>query len=180
MNRLLQREVYNTNTYKHYNGFNHGDYVIRNENKYDGEVIRVHGDTGIMYFKEVQKTNLKTSEEYSETVSEIVYDEFDSEEERSEEVSIDKIYELFKLNYSNTVHKYQGSQKKVVVFIASPSHTTLSWGANRLKLAYTAISRATQTLIILGNKDTFFNIQKCKDEPFVSSFMTEFNDYDFE
>jgi len=84
------------------------------------------------------------------------------------------------LNYCNTVHKYQGSQKDVVVFICSSIHSSLSWGTNRLKLAYTAISRAAKNLIILGDKETFFAIQNCKEEPFVSSFMSEFNDCEIE
>ena len=84
------------------------------------------------------------------------------------------------MNYCNTVHKYQGCQKDVIVFIASPLHNSLTWGTNRLKLAYTAISRAAKTLIVIGDKQIFFDIQKCKDEPFVSSFMSEFNEYNFE
>ena len=170
MNRLLQSSVYNTNNMnsKSHGDFNDGDYVLRTENQYDGDVIRVNGDTGRMYFGESSKTVT------------ILYDDFDSQEEEKEEVPIDKIRDLFMLNYSNTVHKLQGSQKEVVVFICDPRHSTISWRTTRLKLAYTAISRAKQTLIILGDKDTFFNVQKCKDEPFVSSFMTEFIEYDIE
>ena len=97
-----------------------------------------------------------------------------------EELDVCEIGDKFTLNYCNTVHKYQGSQKDVVVFIASSLHSSLSWGTNRLKLAYTAISRAAKTLIVLGDKKTFFDIQTCKDEPFVISFMKEFNEHDFE
>ena len=162
MNKLLQNYVYNANNYYEHAYFKEGDRVMRTENKYDDDVIRVNGDTGIIYFKE-QNALIK----------------YDDEQSPNEEVALCDIKDKFTLNYCNTVHKYQGSQKNVVVFIASSLHSSLSWGTNRLKLAYTAISRAAKTLIILGDKATFFNIQQCKEEPFVSSFMSEFNDYEF-
>jgi hypothetical protein len=177
MNKLLQNDVYNhDNPYEH-GYFKEGDYVMRTENKYDDDVIRVNGDTGKMYFKEVVKMNPKTNKSYKENVAWIFYDD---EQTPMEEVAVCDIKDKFTLNYCNTVHKYQGSQKDVVVFIASSLHSSLSWGTNRLKLAYTAISRAAKTLIVLGDKKTFFDIQTCKDEPFVTSFMKEFNEYDFE
>lgn len=177
MNKLLQNYVYNANNHYAHGYFKEGDYVMRTENKYDDDVIRVNGDTGKMYFKEVVKMNPKTNKSYKENVAWIFYDD---EQTPMEEVLVCDIKDKFTLNYCNTVHKYQGSQKDVVVFIASSVHSSLSWGTNRLKLAYTAISRAAKTLIVLGDKKTFFDIQQCKDEPFVSSFMTEFNEYDFE
>lgn len=177
MNKLLQNYVYNANNHYAHGYFKEGDYVMRTENKYDDDVIRVNGDTGKIYFKEVVKMNPKTNKSYKENVAWIFYDD---EQTQMEEVPVCDIKDKFTLNYCNTVHKYQGSQKEVVVFIASSLHSSLSWGTNRLKLAYTAISRAAKTLIILGDKKTFFDIQTCKDEPFVSSFMKEFNEYDFE
>jgi len=138
----------------------------------------VNGDTGKIVFKESTVLNPKTGRARKENMAMVIYDE--DSENNIEEVPLIDIKDNFTLNYCNTVHKYQGSQKDVIVFIASPIHNSLSWGTNRLKLAYTAISRAAKNLIILGDKKTFFDIQKCKDEPFVSSFMTEFNDYDFE
>ena len=89
------------------------------------------------------------------------------------------IKDNFTLNYCNTVHKYQGSQKPVIIFICSPLHNSLSWGTNRLKLVYTAISRAQKKLIVIGDKQLFFDVQNCQDEPFVSSFMSEFITYEF-
>ena len=177
MNKLLQTYVYNPdNHYKHGN-FKEGDYVMRTENKYGDEIIRVNGDTGKIYFKEITKLDTETNKSHTQNVAWIIYDD---EQTPMEELDVSEIGDKFTLNYCNTVHKYQGSQKDVVVFIASSLHSSLSWGTNRLKLAYTAISRAAKTLIVLGDKKTFFDIQTCKDEPFVSSFMKEFNEYDFE
>ena len=177
MNKLLQCYVYNHDNHYEHGYFKEGDYVMRTENKYDDDVIRVNGDTGKIFFKEILKTNPKTNRSYKEKVALVYYDD---EQTPMEEVDLCDIKDKFTLNYCNTVHKYQGSQKDVVVFIASSLHSSLSWGTNRLKLAYTAISRAAKNLIILGDKKTFFDIQQCKNEPFVSSFMTEFNEYDFE
>ena len=177
MNKLLQNYVYNYDNHYAHGFFKEGDYVMRTENKYDDDVIRVNGDTGKIFFTDILKTNPKTNKNYREHVARVYYDD---EETPMEEVPICDIKDKFTLNYCNTVHKYQGSQKDVVVFIASSLHSSISWGTNRLKLAYTAISRAAKTLIVIGDKKTFFDIQNCKDEPFVTSFMKEFNEYDFE
>lgn len=176
MNKLLQNDVYKPNIMYAHGYFKEGDHVMRTENKYDDDIIRVNGDTGKITFNEVMRMNSKAGKTYTEQVAWVFYDDGSPEEE----VAVCEIKDKFTLNYCNTVHKYQGCQKDVVVFIASSLHNSLTWGTNRLKLAYTAISRAAKTLIVIGDKKIFFDIQKCKDEPFVSSFMTEFNEYDFE
>ena len=176
MNRLLQNDVYNSQNHYEHGYFKEGDYVMRTENKYDDDIIRVNGDTGKITFIEKRKVSSNTGKTYIEKLACVFYDD----DTPHEEVALIDIKDKFTLNYCNTVHKYQGSQKDVVVFIASSLHSSLSWGTNRLKLAYTAISRAAKTLIVIGDKKIFFNIQHCKDEPFVSSFMKEFNEYDFD
>lgn len=176
MNKLLQNDVYKPNTMYAHGYFKEGDHVMRTENKYDDDIIRVNGDTGKIAFTEIMKMNSKTGKTHKEQIAWVFYDDGSPDEE----VALCEIKDRFTLNYCNTVHKYQGCQKDVVVFIASSLHSSLTWGTNRLKLAYTAISRAAKTLIVIGDKKIFFDIQKCKDEPFVSSFMTEFNEYDFE
>lgn len=176
MNKLLQNNVYNGDTPYTQGFFKNNDYVMRTENDYGDEIIRVNGDTGKLEFYEAQIMNSKTKKYRLEKCARVHYDD---DPNNIEEVPLNEISDHFKLNYCNTVHKYQGSQKDVVVFICSPKHNSLSWGTNRLKLAYTAISRAAKNLIILGDKKTFFDIQNCKDEPFVSSFMSEFNEYEF-
>ena len=164
MNKLLQNDVYNsTRPYSH-GYFKEDDFVIRTENKYDDDIIRVNGDSGRISF--------------GNKMAYVRYD--DDPLNNVESVPLNEISDNFTLNYCNTVHKYQGSQKDVVVFICSSVHASLSWGTNRLKLAYTAISRAAKNLVVIGCKETFFNIQNCKDEPFVSSFMSEFNECEIE
>jgi hypothetical protein len=183
MNKLLQNNVYNPDKIYIHGYLKDGDYVMRTENKYDDDKIRVNGDTGVIYFKDpavgvsFRFRNPTTGEFYKHNMAQVKYDDDDT---NTEYVPLDEIKDNFMLNYCNTVHKYQGSQKDVVVFICSPLHNSLAWGTNRLKLAYTAISRAAQTLIVIGNKEVFFNIQKCTDDPFVTSFMSEFTKYEFD
>ena len=49
-----------------------------------------------------------------------------------------------------------------------------------MKLAYTAISRATKTVIVLGDKNIFFDIQNCKEEKFNTLFMKKFDEIEIE
>jgi len=178
MNKLLQKEVYNPNNPDYHGYFKEGDYVMRTENKYEDSVIRVNGDTGVINFikKTVYDKNGK-SKKYD--CARILYDNDGYSDNNFEDIHLHAIKDNFTLNYCNTVHKYQGSQKSVIVFICSPLHSSLSWGTNRLKLVYTAISRAQKKLIVIGDKQLFFNVQNCKDEPFITSFMNEFITYEF-
>lgn len=183
MNKLLQNNVYNPDEAYIHGYLKNNDFIMRIENKYEDDRILVNGDTGIIRFVDpnvgisFRFRNPSTGEFFKEKVACVQYDD---DENNTEFIPLDEIKDNFTLNYCSTVHKFQGCQKDVIVFICSSIHNSLYWGSNRLKLTYTAISRAAKTLIVLGNKDIFLNIQKCTDEPFVSSFMNEFNDYDFE
>ncbi len=179
MNKFLQSEVYNPNEIYCHAYFKENDYVIRTENKYEEDVIRVNGDTGIINFIE-EEIIYKNNRLIKRKLAQILYDSYGVyKEDNFEKIELGDIKDNFTLNYCNTVHKYQGSQKPVIVFICSPLHNSLSWGTNRVKLVYTAISRAQKKLYVIGNKNLFFSVQKCQEEPFVSSFMTEFNTYEF-
>jgi len=178
MNKFLQNEVYNPDNAFYHAYFKENDFVMRTENKYEEDVIRVNGDTGIINFveKEIPDKNGKVKKK---KLAQILYDSDGYNENNFEYIDLGDIKDNFTLNYCNTVHKYQGSQKPVIIFICSPLHNSLSWGTNRLKLVYTAISRAQKKLIVIGDKQLFFDVQNCQDEPFVSSFMSEFITYEF-
>lgn len=61
----------------------------------------------------------------------------------------DEIQEIERA-YALTVHKMQGSEERVVIFVVSSKHKNL----NR-SLIYTAVTRAVDRVIIVGDKDTF-------------------------
>ena len=58
----------------------------------------------------------------------------------------------FELAYANTVHKSQGSEYSTVIFVCSPSHKRML----NNQILYTAITRAKNKVIVLGDKETFF------------------------
>ena len=173
MNTLLQVNVFNQNENYKWGNFKNNDLIMRTENKYTDDDIKVNGECGRIYM-ENDKEEATIIYEYS--AKNLSPDEIRTELEKNTEViPYEKISRTLMLNYCNTVHKYQGSQKPIVVFICSGQHSaSLSWGSNRLKLVYTAISRAQKKLYVIGDKNVFFNVQKYQDEPFVSSFMSEF------
>lgn len=57
------------------------------------------------------------------------------------------------LAYAMSVHKAQGSEYNIVYFICSKAHTNMLYK----QLIYTAISRAKNKLVIIGDKNAFFN-----------------------
>ena len=175
MNKMLQI-ICNPDEEIRHSIFKHGDYVIRKENDYTQDIIRVNGDTGTIYFDK----HIKISKSYKMNNRAIIHYDDDSEFiKNSESIDYDNLYDTFALNYCCTVHKFQGSQKKVIVFICSSSHSSLLIGSNRKKLAHTAISRPTHNLICIGNKDVLFkHIQECEEPPFITCFMEKFNKYD--
>lgn len=179
MNTLLQVNVFNQNENYKCGNFKNNDLIMRTENKYTEDDIKVNGECGRIYMENDKEKKAKIIYEYS--AKNLSPEQISSEQEKNTEIiPYEKISRILMLNYCNTVHKYQGSQKPIIVFICSGQHSaSLSWGSNRLKLVYTAISRAQKKLYVIGNKNLFFSVQKCQEEPFVSSFMTEFNTYEF-
>ena len=175
MNKLLQI-ICNPDEEIRHSIFKHGDYVIRKENDYTQDIIRVNGDSGIIHFNKNNTTNRKYNKK-NEAI--VYYDDDNAHVKNSETINYDNLYDTFALNYCCTVHKFQGSQKKVIVFICSSNHSSLLTGSNRKKLAHTAISRPTHNLICIGNKDVLFkHIQNCEEPPFITCFMENFNKYD--
>lgn len=163
LNNLLQTQVYNTiNPYTHAE-FKQNDYVMRTKNSYEEDIMRINGDSGQIRFEKPKQATIY----------------YDDPSIPPETISNMKLFENFTLNYCNTVHKYQGSQKKVVILCISPEHSSLKYG-NALKLVYTAISRAQKHLIILGDSAVFFKSQHIVEKKFITSFMEQFNEFETE
>ena len=160
INRMLQTNIYNQHENDFWGNFRNNDYIIRTENDYKDDDVYINGDTCRMTV--IGRDKIK-----------INYDDG-----RSEMVDKRTLSESFMLNYSNTVHKYQGSQCDNVVFILSPFHKSMYYSPQRLKLAYTAISRAKKRVIILGDKNILPQIQKLAKDIYISSFMKVFDEYE--
>jgi DNA polymerase III delta prime subunit len=160
INRMLQTNIYNQHENDFWGNFRNNDYIIRTENDYKDDDVYINGDTCRMTV--IGRDKIK-----------INYDDG-----RSEMVDKRTLSESFMLNYSNTVHKYQGSQCENVVFILSPFHKSMYYSPQRLKLAYTAISRAKKRVIILGDKNILPQIQKHAKDIYISSFMKVFDEYE--
>ena len=122
-----------------YNNFKVNDRVIHTKNNYDFNVF--NGEIG----KVVRSENNKTIVEYDED-REIEYDE--------------SIIEQLELSYSITIHKSQGSEFDTVII---PIHNSQSFMNNR-NLIYTAITRAKSKVILIGQKEEFYNSLKRTEE----------------
>lgn len=55
------------------------------------------------------------------------------------------------LAYATTVHKFQGSESKIVIFIISKEHKNML----SKNLIYVAVTRAKEKVIVIGNSDAF-------------------------
>jgi exodeoxyribonuclease V alpha subunit len=92
-----------------------------------------------------------------------------------EQVTIDDLYDNFKLNYCITIHKSQGSQYDNVVLFIEPNQNII----DKTSL-YTAISRARNKCFIVSSKEDFIKCQKNNNtfDNKVSLFMRRSNHYD--
>jgi hypothetical protein len=87
-------------------------------------------------------------------------------------ISINTLYDKYKLSYALSVYKSQGSQYPNIVFIISNN----SYGLDK-QMVFTGISRAQKRCFIISDMVNFIKIQKInKQKP--SIFMKEFNEYD--
>lgn len=79
----------------------------------------------------------------------------DTEEEEFE-VDEDEMYDNYVLGYCCTVHKVQGSQYDDIIVIIDRMHDFQWSNKDAIKLLYTAISRAKNRCILVGNKIQFY------------------------
>jgi len=148
------------------------DIIIQKDNDYSREPPRVNGDIAIIERVSISKNNelLKRGEKKC-------FIRYTDGELR--EISSTELKDEFQLFYSATVHKFQGSQENTCVIILSNQHTMWRSENNR-KLFYTAISRAKQRCIIIGNFGVLEQLNINRPDRFYSKFMKEFNEYEFD
>lgn len=174
LNELLQCEIFNRYELYKVANFKNNDKVMRIKNKYDEDVSKVNGDSGKLT---IETKEIADPKKPNRTIMQTKYIVTYDDDNYEEEISKDTLYEEFCLNYCNTVHKYQGSQGKTIIVCISNEHSSLKYN-NARKLVYTAISRAKENLIIIGNINLMFQSQKIQPKPFITSFMEEFEEYD--
>lgn len=144
-----------------------GDTVIRTENDYGEDCVRVNGDVGVI--DSVDRDSRSVTIGY-----------LDGTED--ETVSFKHLNELFELFYASTVHKMQGAEKDNIVLVIHPEHKYM-WSKNqdKKKLLYTAISRAKQKCIIIGGYQLFLKAQDplTSNQKPIGVFMREFERNNF-
>ncbi len=133
LNRILQ-EVFNPNVGQ--NSITYGDViyrvndkVLKLENDPDNNVF--NGDIG--YIKEIDDKEITI--DFDGNI--VIYKQKD--------------FNTIKHGYAISIHKAQGSEFKVVLLPISMSYKIMLYK----KLIYTAVTRAKQSLTIIGNKEAF-------------------------
>ena len=110
-----------------------GDYVAQKKNNYEVDIF--NGDIGVIEYID-SEGSVGVSFSGSEDLI-----EFES----------DEVNDNLMLAYASSVHKQQGSQAPTAVIVCTMSHFSL---LNR-NLLYTAITRAENRLILVGEKKAF-------------------------
>ena len=169
----------------HQHRFYEGDLVMRTENDYrDEHNVRVNGDVGTIHESRVKaKKYGRDVYEYRYTIK-YMGGGGGNDEKTDEEtnLSVEEVREAFVPFYASTVHKMQGLQKSIIVFIVSPDHSFCLTHENSKKLVYTAISRCKANFYVVGDKNLFVRSQQSKGgtNVYPTRFMKEFNKYDIE
>lgn len=147
------------------------DLVVRTKNDYDKssssegkQSLHANGDVG--YVRGAKALGMYQVEYENGSV---------------ESVFIDDLYKDFSLAYCLTVHKVQGSQYTDVVVLMGRNHV-YSWeyGSDARALLYTAMSRARQRCVFVGDPQLFKIAQQIKTNHTSerSLFMREFEQYE--
>jgi ATP-dependent exoDNAse (exonuclease V) alpha subunit len=125
--------------------FRPGDKVVQRINDYEKGVI--NGDMGVV--QTVERRTSAVGKRVREThVVSVNFEVTGTDSKLAIEYSGAEASRALELAYAMTVHKAQGSEWPVVVLGLLPSHYVM---LNR-GLLYTAVSRATRLLIVVGTK----------------------------
>lgn len=129
LNQRLESELNPGQEPIHKNGFAVGSRIICTKNNYDWEIM--NGELArVEAFDKKRQTALLSLDD-GQRKSWIPISDMDS----------------FYLGWALSVHKAQGSQAKAVVFVCSSAH----WPMLSRKLAYTAITRAQELCVVVGD-----------------------------
>jgi exodeoxyribonuclease V alpha subunit len=118
-----------------------GDRVMHCENDYDKNVF--NGDIGIC----IQAGHKVFDKEKSEEKEPYIVVKYD--DERPDICYRKADFDMVKVAWCTTVHKYQGSQCKYIIFVAPKAHRHML----SKELVYTALTRAEKKVIVIGNQE---------------------------
>ncbi|KAF0148204.1 MAG: exodeoxyribonuclease V alpha subunit [Ignavibacteria bacterium] len=140
INSLQQSMLNNSNTFitKGDKLFKIGDKVIQLRNNYDKDIY--NGDIGVI--TKINKNDQNLEAEFGERLVRFEYSEL-------EDVS---------LAYAVTVHKSQGSEYPCVIMPITTSHYVML----QRNLLYTAVTRASQMMILIGSRQALMMAIKNK------------------
>ena len=160
LNKALQETFNPSNTFKRevkvgYTIFREGDKVLQLKNQPDDDVY--NGDIGTL-------VEIETSEE-NENGKLTFYVQFD---DAFVSYTMDTISNIT-LAYCVSVHKSQGSEYPIVIMPIVSSHYHML----QRKLIYTGITRARQSLILLGSKNVFTRAIETEDKHQRNSSLKE-------
>lgn len=160
LNNILQHRFNSDGIHvaKNHEGYNFrvNDLIIRTQNDYSENGIRVNGDVATI--KEVTSDGI-VIEYHSSTPG------LDTKETYKD---IDEFTNIFAPFYACTVHKMQGSQTKIVVIFVT-SNMFQSPGGK--ELLYVAMSRCKEKCIVIGYESLFRKAQKQEKSNEFSLYM---------
>lgn len=141
--------------------FKVNDRVLQNVNSSSKRLM--NGDVGII------KDIIKTAD------GEILLIDFNTIDVDYEREDLDEL----SLAYAMSVHKSQGSEFKIVIFVCLNEHYIML----KRNLIYTAITRAKEQLIIIGNKKALnkgiLDVSNDRQTSLFKNNLTEISPYDF-
>ncbi|PAK21203.1 hypothetical protein CJJ23_03260 [Mycoplasmopsis agassizii] len=132
--------------------FSVGDKVMQMVNDYDRQIF--NGEIGKIVKIIKDEKNPKNEK--------IIVDFFKEESKIELTKNTRQALKNLEISYANTVHKYQGSETDTVIFPVSRQYAFM----NEKKLLYTALSRAKEKIILVGDLNYFLNnlIPNLKDK----------------
>ncbi len=136
--KLLQQNQWNSEQ-KYYKN----DKVIQKINNYEKNVV--NGEVGMI-------KNIECNEQNKRVISANI--DFSNNEIQYQKGQIN---ENIDLAYATTIHKFQGNEAKAVIFVVF-NNLQFKYMLKSKQLIYTAISRATEKLVIIGDEDFFKHI----------------------
>ncbi|WLP85550.1 ATP-dependent DNA helicase [Mycoplasma seminis] len=170
INRQIQEELNPDNeTFLSYKrggrvvNFKVGDKVIQLENRLNEDIC--NGDIG--YIKHVEFTTNKSKKDISYV---LVTFKRANDWVTTIKYSKSEFVEQISLAYGTTIHKFQGSELDIIIFLVHPSHKRML----SKKLLYTATSRAMKNLSIVTTNDTNYAEVITKSNIYERPILTHF------